>query len=71
VLGFLAALFFYFWRLSKLPIRKAVGAFLVIVAGGCLGAILAEAVTYYVLFDLVGYFVGLGVGNALARKLAM
>jgi hypothetical protein len=71
VLGFLAALFFYFWRISKLPIRKALGAICIIVAGGCLGAVLAEAVTYQVLFDLLGYFVGLGVGNALARKLGM
>ncbi len=71
VLGFLAALFFYFWRISKLPIRKALGAICIIVAGGCLGAVLTEAVTYQVLFDLLGYFVGLGVGNALARKLGM
>ena len=71
VLGFLAALFFYFWRISKLPIRKALGAICIIVVGGCLGAVLAEAVTYQVLFDLLGYFVGLGVGNALARKLGM
>jgi hypothetical protein len=71
VLGLLAALFFYFWRISKLPIRKALGAICVIVTGGCLGAILAEALTYQALFNLLGYFVGLGVGNAVARKLGM
>ena len=71
VLGFLAALFFYLWRISKLPIRKALGAICIIVAGGCLGAVLAEAATYQVLFNLLGYFVGLGAGNALARKLGM
>jgi hypothetical protein len=71
VFGFLAALFFYFWRISKLPIGKGLGAICIIVAGGCLGAVLAEAVTYQGLFILLGYFVGLGLGNALSRKLRM
>ena|SRR5260370_32846550 len=71
VLGFLAALFFYIWRISKLPTSKALVAICITFAGGCLGAVLAEAVTYYALFDLLGYCVGLGLGNAMSRKLGM
>jgi len=71
VLGLLASLFFYFWRISRLPNWPALAAICLIVGGGCLGAVLAEAVTYQALFDLLGYFVGLGLGNALSRKLGM
>ena len=71
VLGFLAALFFYFWRISKLTVGRALAAICIIMAGGCLGALLSQAVTYQGLFNLLGYFVGLGIGNALSRKLDM
>src|SRR6185436_15020369 len=42
VLGLLAALFFYFWRIWKLPTPKALLATCIIFAGGCLGAVLTE-----------------------------
>jgi spore maturation protein SpmB len=71
MLGLLAALFFYFWRIWKLPTGKALVAICIVFSGGCLAGLLAEAITYYSLFDLAGYFVGLGVGNAISRKFGM
>ena len=71
VVGILAAMFFYLWRISRLSIGKALIAICIVFAGGCLGAILAQAVTYYFLFGLISYFVGLGLGNVIAYKMGM
>jgi hypothetical protein len=68
VLGLLAALFFYFWRIWKLPTAKALLATCIIFAAGCLGAILALPIPYY---GSIGYFVGLGLGNYISRRLGM
>jgi ABC-type sugar transport system permease subunit len=68
VLGLLAAVFFYVWRVWDLPSAKALVAICIIFAGGCLGAILALPIPYY---GSIGYFVGLGLGNYISRRLGM
>lgn len=60
-----------FGRTPRLPLVKAITLTLIIFAGGCLGVIMAQVVSYNIFFVLGAYIGGIVLGNLISREFGL
>ena len=71
IFGFIVGIILCFGRILKQSLGKAIALTLVTFAGGCLGILMAQIVSYNGILVLGGYIGGAILGNLISRDFGL